>query len=75
MMNLSNTVLTLATPKELQDLMILSVVGRVTDDILSTVQSNSIYRVVIAIETEMNLIECRCAQRAERLVRLCLTGK
>jgi len=74
-MNLSNTVLTLATPKELQDLMILSVVGRVTDDILSTVQSNVIYRVVITIESEINMIECRCDQRANRIVELCLTGK
>jgi len=75
MMNLSNTVLTLATPKELQDLMILSVVGRVTDDILSTVQSNSIYRVVMAIETEISMIEYVCDKRVDRIIELCLTGK
>ena len=74
-MNLSNTVLTLATPKELQDLMILSVVGRVTDDILLTVQSNRIYSVVMAIEAEIRMIEWVCDERAKRIVELCLTGK
>jgi len=75
MMNLSNTVLTLATPKELQDLALLEVVGEITDDLLSFTDSDAMHNVILAIETEISMIEYVCGKRANRIVELCLTGK
>jgi len=74
-MNLSNTVLTLATSDELQDMALLSIVGEITDDLLSFTDSDAMYNVLSAIENEEESIEMLCEARADRIVELCLTGK
>jgi len=74
-MNLSNTVLTLATEDELQDLALLEVVGEITDDLLSFTDSDAMYNILSAIENEEESIEMLCEARADRIVELCLTGK
>lgn len=75
MMDLSNTVLTLATADELQELALLSIIGEITDDIFSFTDSDAMYNVVLAIEEQEMWIEIDCAKRANRIVELCLTGK
>jgi len=74
-MTLSNTVLTLATADELQELALLSIVGEITDDLLSFTDSDAMYNVILTIEEQELQIEIDCMKRANRIVELCLTGK